>query len=78
MLVGDKIVLSALSPEENLGIVLSEIVIEKDSEWIGKTLSKIELGESKLVLVLKRDDKVLIPNGATILKESDVLVVSQL
>lgn len=78
MLVGDKIVLSALSPEENLGIILSEIAIEKDSKWIGKTLSKIELGESKLVLVLKRDDKVLIPNGATIIRENDVLVVSQL
>lgn len=75
---GDKIVLSALSPEENLGIVLSEIFIEKDSKWIGKTLSKIEIGESKLVLVLKREDKVLIPNGATVIKEKDVLVVSQL
>ena len=75
---GDKIVLSALSPEENLGIVLSEISIEKDSKWIGKTLSKIEIGESKLVLVLKREDKVLIPNGATVIKEKDVLVVSQL
>lgn len=78
MLVGDKIVLSALSPEENLGIVLSEIAIERDSKWIGKTLSKIELGESKLVLVLKRNDKVMIPNGATIIEENDVLVVSQL
>ena len=78
MLVGDKIVLSALSPEENLGIVLSEITVDKDSGWIGKTLSKIELGESKLVLVLKRNDKVMIPNGATIIKEHDVLVVSQL
>ncbi len=75
---GDKIVLSALSPEENLGIVLSEISIGKDSKWIGKTLSKIEIGESKLVLVLKREDKVLIPNGATVIKEKDVLVVSQL
>lgn len=75
---GDKIVLSALSPEENLGIVLSEISIDKDSKWIGKTLSKIEIGESKLVLVLKREDKVLIPNGATVIKEKDVLVVSQL
>ena len=56
VLAGDKIVLSALSPEENLGICLTEIPIEKDSKWIGKPLSRIKLGEEKLVLVLKRNE----------------------
>ena len=78
VLAGDKIVLSALSPEENLGICLTEIPIEKDSKWIGKPLSRIELGEEKLVLVLKRNEKVVIPNGNTVIRENDVLVISQL
>lgn len=78
VLAGDKIVLSALSPEENLGICLTEIPIEKDSKWIGKPLSRIKLGEEKLVLVLKRNEKVVIPNGNTVIREKDVLVISQL
>ena len=78
VLAGDKIVLSALSPEENLGICLTEIPIEKDSKWIGKPLSRIKLGEEKLVLVLKRNEKVVIPNGNTVIRENDVLVISQL
>ena len=78
VLAGDKIVLSALSPEENLGICLTEIPIEKDSKWIGKPLSRIKLGEGKLVLVLKRNEKVVIPNGNTVIRENDVLVISQL
>lgn len=78
VLAGDKIVLSALSPEENLGICLTEIPIEKDSKWIGKPLSRIKLGEEKLVLVLKRNEKVVIPNGSTVIRENDVLVISQL
>lgn len=78
VLAGDKIVLSALSPEENLGICLTEIPIEKDSKWIGKSLSRIKLGEEKLVLVLKRNEKVVIPNGNTVIRENDVLVISQL
>lgn len=78
VLAGDKIVLSALSPEENLGICLTEIPIEKDSKWIGKPLSRIKLGEEKLVLVLKRNEKVVIPNGNTVIHENDVLVISQL
>ena len=78
VLAGDKIVLSALSPEENLGICLTEIPIEKDSKWIGKPLFRIKLGEEKLVLVLKRNEKVVIPNGNTVIRENDVLVISQL
>ena len=78
VLAGDKIVLSALSPEENLGICLTEIPIEKDSKWIGKPLSRIKLGEEKLVLVLKRNEKVVIPNGNTVIRENDVLVISPL
>lgn len=78
VLAGDKIVLSALFPEENLGICLTEIPIEKDSKWIGKPLSRIKLGEEKLVLVLKRNEKVVIPNGNTVIRENDVLVISQL
>lgn len=78
VLAGDKIVLSALSPEENLGICLTEIPIEKDSKWIGKPLSRIKLGEEKLVLVLKRNEKVVIPNGNTVIRENDALVISQL
>ena len=78
VLAGDKIVLSALSPEENLGICLTEIPIEKDSKWIGKPLSRIKLGEEKLVLVLKRNEKVVIPNGNTVIRENDVLVISEL
>lgn len=78
VLAGDKIVLSALSPEENLGICLTEIPIEKDSKWIGKPLSRIKLGEEKLVLVLKRNEKVVMPNGNTVIRENDVLVISQL
>lgn len=74
---GDKIVLSALSPEENLGVFLAELIVEKDSPWIGKPLSKVKLGEGRLAIVLKRDQKVMIPNGATIIKEKDILVICE-
>lgn len=78
ILPGDVVVLSALSPEGNLGVYLSEIEVDKESKWAGKPLSKIKLGEGRLVLVLKRGEQVMIPNGSTIVEEKDVLVVSQL
>lgn len=74
---GDRIVLSALSPEEHLGLYLSEISIDKESPWIGLPLSKVKLEEGSLVLVLMREDRVKIPNGNTVIRENDILVVSQ-
>ncbi len=74
---GDRIVLSALSPEEHLGLYLSEIPIDKESPWIGLPLSRVKLEEGSLVLVLMREDQVKIPNGNTVIRENDILVVSQ-
>lgn len=77
LLSGDIVVLSALSPEENLGLCLAERTIEKDSSLIGETIAALKLGEEKLVLLLKRGEEVIIPNGSTKIKEGDVLVICQ-
>ena len=77
ILVGDKIVLSALSPGEELGLCISEYHVEEDNDMIGKPLAKLKFGEGKLVLLLKRNDKVVIPNGRTVVRKDDVLVISQ-
>ena len=77
LLPGDVVVLSALSPEENLGLCLAERTIEKDSSLIGETIAALKLGEEKLVLLLKRGEEVIIPNGSTKIKEGDVLVICQ-
>ncbi|MGN0483363.1 MAG: potassium/proton antiporter [Lachnospiraceae bacterium] len=74
---GDVIVLSALSPEEELGVHLSEYTIEADSRWNGRPLSNVSLGKERLVLLLKREEKIMIPNGHTILRAGDILVISQ-
>ena len=75
---GDCVILSALSLEEELGIYLTEVEVEKGNDWLGKSLSQIALGPEKLIILIKREDNVLIPNGQTIIKENDILVMSQL
>ena len=47
VLAGDKIVLSALSPEENLGICLTEIPIEKRQQVDWKTIIQNKTGEKR-------------------------------
>lgn len=78
ILQGDNIILTALSLEEDLGICLTEVKVKKDNVWMGMPLSAIKLEDEKLVIVIKRGNKVIIPNGKTMIKENDVLVISEL
>ncbi|MEE1341542.1 MAG: potassium/proton antiporter [Lachnospiraceae bacterium] len=74
---GDAIVLSAFSVEDHIAGALTELIIDKENDWLGKTLKEVKLGNEKIIVAIKRQNKVLIPNGKTILKEQDVLVISQ-
>lgn len=73
----DIIVLSALSLDENLKIMLTKIKIDKDNDWVGKRLREIKLGKEKLVINLIRKNKVIIPKGTTKIKINDVVVISE-
>lgn len=74
---GDIVVLSAPSIDDDMGIYLSEIVVKQDSEWLGMPLSEITLEDEKIVIVIKRGSRVIIPNGKTIIKENDILIINQ-
>ncbi|MBE5961778.1 MAG: potassium/proton antiporter [Lachnospiraceae bacterium] len=78
ILEGDIMVLSAFSLENEQEGSLNEVLIDIDHEWIGKSLAEIKLGQEKLVVAIRRDGKVIVPNGKTVIKGKDVLVISQL
>ena len=78
ILEGDVMVLSAFSLDDDIEGSLTEMTIEKDSTWLGKSLAEIKLGHEKLIVVIKRNNQIVIPNGKTVVKENDVFVISQL
>lgn len=79
ILPNDIVVLSALSLEEEIfDGCLTEFAVESDNEWIGKPLSKIEVEDHRLIVIVKRNDRVIIPNGKTVIRENDVLVMIHL
>lgn len=77
VLPGDTVIVSGPSIREDFGVFLSELQIEKDSQWLGKPLSAVRLGENRLVVVIKRRHRTIIPNGRTTLREGDILVINQ-
>lgn len=77
ILEGDTVVLSAKALGSVEGIRLTEVTLGKKHEWIGKSISEIEMEPMKLIIMIQRNGKIVIPKGKTILKYMDKLVINQ-
>ena len=56
---------------------LLELSLDKEHEWIGKRISDVSLEAGKLIVMVQRDEDVVIPNGGTLLKKGDILVIKE-
>lgn len=77
LLEGDIAVLSGPSLEKKFTGHLTEMEIDSDSEWIGLTLSEIKIDSDKLVILIKRNNRIIIPSGNTVVKENDILIINK-
>lgn len=74
---GDIAVLSGPSLEKRFTGHLTELEIDSESEWIGMALSEIDLDSDKLVTMIKRGNRVIIPDGNSVIKENDILIINK-
>ena len=72
---GDTAVLCTEGVSELPDICLKEIKITADHRWCGRTLSQGEMKNNTLVIMVKRGDRVIIPNGSTQILAGDVVIV---
>lgn len=77
ILPGDIVAMSGASLDSEFNSYLTEIKIESDNEWLGKSLSEIKFGADKLVVLIKREGKVIIPSGDTVVNQDDILIINQ-
>ena len=72
---GDTAVICTEGLSELPDVFLKEITITADHRWCGKKLSQNEISQNVLVIIVKRGDRAVIPNGNTRLLENDVVIV---
>lgn len=75
---GDKIVLSATRFSSNTGIYLKEVPITKSHKWANHPISDIKFPQDFLIIIIKRKDGNIVPNGDTIVLPGDILVFNLL
>lgn len=74
---GDYIVLGAKAPKALNNVNLTEVEIYEGSEWEGKQVYEISPDPDHLVIMIQRDDKIIIPTGNTEVIKNDILVVNK-
>lgn len=72
---GDQIVLGAESIRGNLNIELKELILRGRHPWIDQMIRDLDISRQTLIVMVRREGKVLIPNGSLILRENDIILV---
>ena len=75
---GDVLVLSALAYVEQDDIHLKEIVINAVHPWCDRPISSLKFSKSSLIILIRRGETTLIPDGQTLLRAGDVVVINTL
>ena len=76
ILLGDTAIMSGLAFIDDSTICLKEQTIPQNSKWKNKTVSEFSQNPEELVILIKRKDHIIIPNGSTIIEEEDIMILN--
>lgn len=75
----DVVVLGAEIYEKDDSIKLKEIVLQKENPWVGMRIRDLDISRQSIIVLVKRRNKSLIPNGNMILHVGDnIFLYSQM
>lgn len=72
---GDTLILSGTAAGAVEGVHLYEKTLDADSSWLDQPLCRIHTGD-RLVILVRRGARILIPDGDTVLRLGDRLVIN--
>lgn len=73
LLEDDMIVIGAETIDEKQHINLKEIIIRKENPWSGVRIRDLDISRHSIIVMIKRRNKSLIPNGNMMIKPGDVI-----
>lgn len=77
--IGDTVILGAEPYADHEHIKLKEIVLQKQNPWTNQRIRDLDISRHSVIVLVKRKNKALIPNGNMVLREGDnVFLYTQL
>ena len=74
ILENDEILIGATHTESDIDISLCETFIDRNHEWLNLEIREIDLPETHLIALIKRNEEYFVPNGSTKIKLNDTIV----
>lgn len=75
ILEGDQIVLGAEGYHDDVDITLKEIVLKKRHPWAGHMIRDLDISRQTLIVMVRRRNNILIPNGTFKLLPNDKVLL---
>lgn len=72
----DVLVLSAEGFYDDSTFILNEVKIDNKHKWCGKMISDISIHDDGLIVMIKRNNETVIPNGEIRIENKDILVMT--
>ncbi len=67
----DVIIIGAEPYEEDERITLKELIIQEENPWCGKKIRDLDISRHSVIVLVKRKNKSLIPNGNMVIQDND-------
>ncbi|MBQ4523836.1 MAG: ion transporter [Lachnospiraceae bacterium] len=71
----DTLVIAAKNFKDEEEINLKEVLIKEEHPWIGLQIKELDISRLEMIVMIQRRNKVIIPNGATMIKKDDKVVL---
>ena len=72
---GDTLVLGAKNFKDENDINIREIIIKEQHPWIGLQIHELDISRLDLIVMIRRKNKVIIPNGSTFIMKGDAVQI---
>jgi len=72
---GDVVLIAAPGYQDYINVEVSEILINSNHDWKLKQVHSIKINSNSLIAIIKRGNDIIVPNGNTVIKENDTLVM---
>ena len=72
----DTLILCAKAGDNIKGVKISEKHIDSTSPFIGKKVAELKAEKNMLIVMIQRENTVIIPRGNTVINNGDVLIIN--
>ena len=55
--------------------IISAGFVKQENEWVGKQVKDLDISRQELIVMIRRKNRTIIPNGQTYIKEGDAVIL---